>query len=441
MAELRVTGLSANGKELMRKLLSYIILFLLGLKASAQHSDSLRIINFNSYFSLHIDSTNVYRFQINHPQVDYYWYLQNAPIGLTINKDDGSLIFRAAKNYFLSGKLKYDKPYKVGLGVQSLIDPNTRIDTSFTIQFYNTEITPSRIKPSVANSLTIEEGEPISFRVQCETGTFPFESILFSSSIPISDYTLVRSCNDEFKWTPDFDFVKDTETQKEKTVVLSFIGITRFQAKDTSTIRVLVRNALNYPHAKEEFALLTSNARKYVLELKFAFLQLDKKLKRVKTFRTVFDLTSGSSALTGTILNTSSNPSSQKLGKVFPSIGVALVPVKEATAPNKAVEQNQASQLRAAIKRLEYIIADNQLAGEKDIDILRKTNKLKEELKQTQVQLIDIPTTLTGGMTEEELNAYFNSPKVNKKYRLKRSKKGSHDLPRANLPRALARGC
>ena len=61
---------------------------------------------------------------------------------------------------------------------------------------------------------------------------------------------------------------------------------------------------------------------------------------------------------------------------------------------------------------------DNQLTSGKDPDITRKTNKLKDELKQVQVQLIDVPIELTNDLTEEELNRYFNSPKVNKKYRL-----------------------
>jgi hypothetical protein len=56
--------------------------------------------------------------------------------------------------------------------------------------------------------------------------------------------------------------------------------------------------------------------------------------------------------------------------------------------------------------------------GEKDFTITAKTNKLKEELKQSQMQLIDVPVDITNDMTEEELNNYFNSPKVNKKYRL-----------------------
>ncbi|MGN6400540.1 MAG: hypothetical protein ACTHMD_08810, partial [Flavisolibacter sp.] len=58
------------------------------------------------------------------------------------------------------------------------------------------------------------------------------------------------------------------------------------------------------------------------------------------------------------------------------------------------------------------------LVGSKDPEVTRKTNKLKDELKQVQVQMIDIPIEITNDLTEEELNRYFNSPKVNKKYRL-----------------------
>ena len=63
---------------------------------------------------------------------------------------------------------------------------------------------------------------------------------------------------------------------------------------------------------------------------------------------------------------------------------------------------------------------DNALVGEKDPEIVKKIGNLKNELKQTQVQLIDVPLEESSGMTEEELNAYFDNPKVNKKYRLKR---------------------
>ena len=102
------------------------------------------------------------------------------------------------------------------------------------------------------------------------------------------------------------------------------------------------------------------------------------------------------------------------------SSSVSLVPVKEAVAPPKTFDQNQASLIRSSIKRLEYMVRDNALLGERDRQIMDKANKLKEELKQIQIQLIDIPIDITNDMTEEELNQYFNSPKVNKKYRLKK---------------------
>ena len=52
--------------------------------------------------------------------------------------------------------------------------------------------------------------------------------------------------------------------------------------------------------------------------------------------------------------------------------------------------------------------------------ITRKTNKLKEEMKQIQIQLIDVPVDMTSDMTKEELDEYFNSRKVEKKYRLRK---------------------
>ncbi|MGN6801798.1 MAG: hypothetical protein ACTHJN_07835, partial [Ginsengibacter sp.] len=83
----------------------------------------LRIKNFSPNFTLHVDSTLDYRFEINKNPYNYYWYLKNAPVGLQINKDNGVLHFKAEKSYFLSGKLKYDTQYKVRIGVQNLNDP------------------------------------------------------------------------------------------------------------------------------------------------------------------------------------------------------------------------------------------------------------------------------------------------------------------------------
>lgn len=379
---------------------------------------ALRIVNLNPFFTVHVDSMLTYPLAINKDETKYYWYLKNSPIGLKINKDNGMLTFKAEKSYFLSGKLRYDVEYPVRIGVQSLTDPREKVDTGFTIAFYNTEIITPKVKPTVGNSLSIEEGETVSFKIQCEAGNFPIDEILFNSSIPIHGYTLVKRCDDDFTWTPSYDFTKETDSAKVKIVYLSFIGSARFKIKDTATVRIIVRDALNYPVAQEEYKMVMANIKSYLLKLKFTFLQLDKKLKKTKNARTTFDLTSASTALTGTILSTTSDKSSQTTGKILPSVGLALVPVKEATAPNKVVEQNQASLVRSSIKRLEYMLYDYTLVGEKDPSILMKVTKLKEELKQSQMQLIDVPVDITNNMTEEELNNYFNSPKVNKKYRL-----------------------
>ena len=97
-----------------------------------------------------------------------------------------------------------------------------------------------------------------------------------------------------------------------------------------------------------------------------------------------------------------------------------MVPVKESVSPQKTAEQNSATLVRNSIKRLEYLLQNNTLVGEKDPDILAKTQKLRDELKSIQVQLIDVPLVEVGD-SPEELDKYFNNKKVNKKYRMKRS--------------------
>lgn len=382
---------------------------------------TLRIININPYFTQHVDSMLSYQFQINRDPSKYYWFMKNSPVGLRIDKDNGLLTFKPDKSYFLSGKLKYDYEYKVSVGVQNLGDPKDKFDTSFTLVFYNTEIIQSKVKPSVSSPLIVYEGDPVSFKVQCETGSFPIENILFNTNSSIKNYSLVKKCDDEFNWTPDFDFVNpETDSAKVKIVNLIFIGSTKFKIKDTAIVKVIIKDALNYPNAIAEFNQARKNVSTYTLQLKYTFLQLDKRLRKTKTGRSTFDLTTAATSLTGTVLNTSSSTGAQNTGKVLPSVGVALIPVKEATVPPKSIEQNQATLIRSSIKRLEYMLFDNQLIGERDPDVLKKTTKLKDELKQIQMQLIDVPTEITNNMTEEELNNYFNSPKVNKKYRLKK---------------------
>jgi len=380
----------------------------------------LRIRNLNPFFNLHVDSTLSYNLEINRDETKYYYYLRNSPAGLKINKDDGILSFKADKALFLSGKLKYDNEYRVSIGVQSLDNPKDKIDTFFSMIFYNTEIIPSKVKPTVSSTLTIDEGDTVSFRVMCENGSFPIEKISFFANMPLKNATLVRNCDDEFLWSAPFEFVRDTDSGKVKIINLNFIGANRFNVRDTAIVKLIVRDALNYPLATQDYNLVTKNIRSYILQLKYTFLQLDKGVKKTKGTRTTFDITSSTTALTGSVLSASDDPATRKAGVILPSVGVSLVPIKEAVAPQKVFDQNQAAQIRTSIKRLDYMLGENAVVGEKDPDISKKTSKLRDELRQTQVQLIDIPLELDSNLTEEELNQYFTSPKVNKKYRVKK---------------------
>lgn len=379
----------------------------------------LRIRNLSPFFTLHVDSTLNYSLEINKNPAHYYWFIRNSPLGLKINKDNGLLTFKADKSYFLSGKLKYDYPYRVSVGVQNLQDPAERVDTTFTIQFFTTEIIPSRLKPSVNSILYADEGDTISFRMECEEGSFPVENISFYSNFPIKNYKAVKKCDDEFVWSPPYDFIKETDSTSQKLLLLYFIGTNKFFNRDTAVVRLYVKSALNYPFMLEEYVRTVNEVHTYTLELKYAFVQLDKKVKNTKTTRTTFDMTSGSTALGGTVFSSLTTTTAQTVGKILPSAGVALVPVKEAVAPQKTAEQNSASLVRSSIKRLEYQLHENTLTGERDPDIVKKINKLRDEMKQIQIQLIDVPVDENTNMSEEQLNEYFNSNKVNKKYKLK----------------------
>ena len=68
------------------------------------------------------------------------------------------------------------------------------------------------------------------------------------------------------------------------------------------------------------------------------------------------------------------------------------------------------------------MVEDNRVIGERDPDINRKTTKLREELRQVRVQLVDVPVEIALDVSEKELNDYFNSKKVQKKYRLNKKK-------------------
>jgi hypothetical protein len=175
-----------------------------------QEVDSpLRIMNLSPFFSLQADSVLTYDFKINKPIDQYFWYLKSAPIGLKIDKNSGLLYFKADKNLFKSGRLKFDIPYKVEFGVQNLRNAADRIDTSFNILFFSTEINITRLKPTVGNFVQLEEGDTIRFRIQCEEGTFPMEQITINANLPITNFKPVKKCNDEFQWTVPYDFIRE----------------------------------------------------------------------------------------------------------------------------------------------------------------------------------------------------------------------------------------
>ncbi|HEY4936185.1 MAG TPA: hypothetical protein VII44_06385 [Puia sp.] len=379
----------------------------------------LRIRNLSPYFTLHVDSTMTYGLEINKNPSHYFWFLKKSPLGLKINRDNGVLTFKVDKSYFLSGRLKYDYPYKVGVVVQNLQNPAERVDTTFTIQFFTTEIIPSRLKPTVNSVLYVDEGDTIIFKIECEEGSFPIESIGFYSNMPIKNYQVVRKCDDEFIWSPPYDFIKEDDSVKQKLVLLYFIGTNKFFIRDTTLVRVFVKAAMNFPLLLQEYTRTVKEVHTYTLQLKYVFVQLDKKVKSTKSTRTTFDMTSSSTALGGTVFSSLPATGAQTAGKILPGAGVALVPVKETVAPQKIAEQNSASLVRSSIKRLEYQLHENLLTGEKDPEIIKKTNKLRDEMKQIQIQLIDVPIDENSEMTEDQLNEYFNSNKVNKKYKLK----------------------
>jgi hypothetical protein len=380
----------------------------------------LRIININPYFTIHVDSILNYELRINKDPLNYNWYLKQAPVGVKIDRN-GTLYFKADKSFFRSGKLKYDEPYKVSLGVQNMYEPEERVDTSITILFYSTEITQSTVKTGVLGTVYNEEGDTVRFRIQCETGSFPIEQINFNSNIPISVEKSITKCNDEFVWAIPFDFIKENDTTKLRTVVVQFIGSDKFHNKDTAIVRIGVRPGINYPQKYQEHQKISQEMYNYVQNLKLTFYVVSKNVKSNKSTRATFDIAGSTTALAGTVVSTTAtNPDVADIGKILPSIGLTLVPVKEAVAPAKIQEQNTAAQLRGITKRLEYLLSENALIGDRDPDVLTKTNKLRSELKTAQLQLIDLPTVeFEPGVNQAEADKYFNDPKVIKKYKLK----------------------
>jgi hypothetical protein len=393
----------------------------IALPAIANEDSVLRIINLNPFFTLQVDSSLSYDLQINKTPENYYWFIKNAPLGLKIDKNTGIISFKAEKGLFKSGKLKYDIPYKVELGVQNLQNPKERADTGFTILIYSTEVIVSKLKPTIGSSMELEEGDSIRFRVQCEDGTFPIEQITILTNEPINKFKSVNKCDDEFAWMVPFNFIKENDTTRVKTLVIQFVGIDKFQNKDTATVRLRIRPGINYPEKILEHTAISEEMKKYITNLKLTFYVISKNIKNTKTTRTGFDISSSTTAMLGTILATTGNSEGAKnTGKVLPSVGLTLVPVKEAVSPVRVQEQNTASQIRAAIKRLEYMFSEAALVGERDPEIISKMKKMREEIKQSKLQLVDLPLVeFDPRYTQEDADKYFNNPKVIKKYKLK----------------------
>ena len=359
------------------------------LKPIQQEDTVLRIRNLNPYLSLNGDSSLHYQLLINKDISHYFWFLKNALPGIQVERS-GMLHVRPERGLFLNGRLKFDQEYKVLLGVQNLDNPNDRIDTSFTLLFYNSEIIPSKIKPAVNNVLYVDEGDSVNFRVQCEDGNFPIEKIIMTSNYPIKPLSPITKCGDDFRWSPPFGFVKGTDKDKQREVILNFIGSNKFNSRDTAVVKIIVKENINYPQKVLEYNEVKKTIINYSNQLKATFMMLDKQVRSTKGTRNTFDLTSAASSLGGTVFSSLPTDAQKSAGKILPSVGVAMVPVKESVSPQKTAEQNSATLVRNSIKRLEYLLQNNPLVGEKDPDILTKTQKLKDELKSIQVQLIDV---------------------------------------------------
>ncbi len=383
---------------------------------------ALRILNLTPYFTLHVDSVLNYEFIINKPSNQYYWYLVNSPVGVKLDRKSGTLYIKGDKALFKNGRLKYDIPYNIRLGVQNLHNPFEKVDTTITVMYYSTEVVISRLKPSTASVINLEEGDSVQFRIQCDEGTFPIEQITVNSSMPLADYTPVRKCNDQFKWKIPFGIFRDNDTAKVRSVLLEFIGADKFFNRDTSIIRINIRPGINYPvrnqlHQREYDALYA-----YIQQLKLTFYVVSSSVKKTKSTRTAFDITSSTTALAGTVVSTTAErgSSAEQIGKILPSVGLTLVPVKEAVAPNRVQEQNTASQVRAEVRRLEYILSENRLNGDRDSEVLIKTKRLQDELKKSRLQFVDLPMVeYDEKFTAEDADKYFKDPKVNKKYKFK----------------------
>src|SRR5690606_33495378 len=150
---------------------------------------------------------------------------------------------------------------------------------------------------------------------------------------------------DSFEWTPPYDFANDKDPNKEKVVTLVFIGSTNFNFSDTAKVKVIVKDGLDYDLANSEYHIADSSMRRWLRTLKITFVGIDKKLRKTKGTRTAFDISTTSATASSPILI--SIKKDKDIGKIMPGVGAVLVPIREATAPAKTAEQNQATLLRS----------------------------------------------------------------------------------------------
>jgi hypothetical protein len=249
---------------------------------------ALRITNVNPYFTLHVDSILSYDFIINKNPTDYYWFLTNSSVGVKIDRKTGTLYVKGEKALFKTGRLKYDIPYKVQVGVQNLHNPTDRVDTSITILFYSTEIIVSKLKPSTASTLSLEEGDSVQFRIQCDEGSFPFEQINVNSSVPLSNYTAVKKCNDQFKWNIPFGLFKDNDTAKQKIILLEFIGSDKFFNRDTAVVRLVIKPGINYPVRNQQYQKEYDGLKTYIKKLTLTFAVISEEVRKNKKKKNYF---------------------------------------------------------------------------------------------------------------------------------------------------------
>ncbi len=382
---------------------------------------ALRIMNLNPYFTIHEDSVVNYDLAINKESKDYFWFIQKSPLGVRLDKKSGNLTIKGDKALFKTGRLKYDIPYQVQIGVQNLHNPTDRVDTSFTILFYSTEVVVSKVKPSTSSIINVEEGDSVQFRVLCDEGSFPLEQISMNTSMPLSNFSTVKKCNDEFKWVVPFGIFRENDTAKVKFVLVDFIGTDKFYNKDTASIRINIKPGINFPVRNLAHKRISDEFENYIKYLKFQFFEVSGKVKRTKKVRTTFDISSSTTAFAGTIISSTSEAGSSgaSWGRIMPSVGLTLVPIKEATAPNNIQQQNTATQIRSEARRLEFFLGENQLSGDRDAEVLAKIKRLQDELKKAKLQFLDLDPVDAKEYMNKDIDKFFNDPKVNKKYRIK----------------------